>query len=79
MEAIKGAYCVQSKKPLEFIAAMIENQPDYKILIRRETEDLEKRVKIYTNVIKALIKENPMKLKEIEEFSTKTVREENGH
>lgn len=76
MEAIKGAYCVKSTKPLEFIAEFIECQPDHKILVRKDMEDLEKRSQVYTNIIKALILENPMNLKEIEEFSTKTVLEE---
>lgn len=76
MEAIKNAYCVQSTNPLKFVAEMIRSQPDYKILVRKETEDQEKRIQIYTNVIKVLIEEKPLNLKEIEEFSTKTVLQE---
>lgn len=76
IEAVKNAYCIQSPNPLKFISEMIQNQPDHKILVRRETEELEKRVQIYTNIIQVLIKENPMSLKEIEEFSTKTVLQE---
>lgn len=75
-ELIACAYMAGSENPLSFIAEYIAQQPDYKIIIRRETEELSKKEEIYTNLIQSLIKDKPMNLKEIEEFSTKAVKEE---
>jgi hypothetical protein len=75
-ELIAVAYMAGSENPLSYIAEYIAQQPDYKIIIRRETEELEKKSEIYTNLISSLIAKNPMNLKEIEEFSTKAVQEE---
>lgn len=75
-ELIAVAYMAEADDPKLLIANYILRQPDTKIIERKETEDLEKRSTIYKNLIQKLISDNPMTLKEIQEFSTETVRNE---
>jgi hypothetical protein len=67
----------ESSHPLTTISDYIFKQPDAKILIRRETEDLEKRQEVLKKLVQHFINENPMNLKDIEEFSTNYVKREN--
>lgn len=76
IELIAVSYMAESENPLKFIADYIYKQPDAKIIIKRETEDCEKRLKIYTNLIQPLMQEKPLSLKEIEDFSRSTVSKE---
>lgn len=77
-ELISCAYMAGKENPLTFIAEYIAQQPDYKIIIRKEIEELTKKEEIYTKLIQTLIQDKPMNLKEIEEFSTRAVKEEAG-
>lgn len=75
-ELVAISYMAEAENPLLFIANYIVRQPDRKIIERKETEDLEKRAEIYKNLIQKLINDNPMNLKEIEDFSTETIKKE---
>lgn len=77
LEMVAFSYMAESENPLMFIANYIYKQPDSKIIIRREIEDLEKRHNIYKQLIQTMmIKDGAMSLKELEEFSTSTVKKE---
>lgn len=78
MELIAISYLSSEEgaHPLTTIAEYIYKQPDAKILIKRDIEDLGKREEVYKKLIQQLINENPMNLKDIEDFSTNHVQKE---
>lgn len=77
MELVAFSYMAESENPLMFIANYIHKQPDTNIIIEREIKDVEKRNNIYKGLIQDLmIKSGPMSIKELEEFSTNTVKKE---
>ena len=75
-ELIAFSYMAGSENPLLFIAKYIAQQPDYKIIMKKEIEEQTKKEEIYTKLISKIIQDKPMNLKQIEEFSTNYVHEE---
>lgn len=78
VELISISYMAGDENPLLFIANYISKQPDYKIILQRESVLLLKRAVISQSLIQRLINEKPMGLKEIEAFSQMTIKKEHG-
>ena len=76
MELTAISYMVEAENPLMFIANYILKQPDSKLLIQKEIQDLEKKEQIYKNLIKHFIDKNPLTPKEIQDFSVNTINDE---
>ena len=75
-ELIAISYMSGHENPLLFIAKYIAQQPDYKLIIKKEIEEQTRREEIYTKLISKIIQDKPMNLKQIEEFSTNYIHEE---
>jgi len=79
MRIVSYAYIsANEKNPLNNIADVILEQPNFKMELEMEMESLEKRQKIITKLVQCLIDKNPLSLQEIQDFSSQTVKQEHA-
>lgn len=75
-ECISMAFVTQPPDPYLYIAEYIKRQPENILFCKKETEELQKRLKICKDLIQHFMNKQQLTLKEVEEFSTKTVNDE---